>query len=134
MPDLNELLQGLEELTKGGGDTNKRDRVPAKVLKRMRELYQRYEASEAKCPFKPGDLVTPEENLNIRGAGEPHVVLEVIPGHHVFASGEDVTSSAFGRRIDMRVVRTENHNGDWIMLPFWVESWCYVPYIEKEEE
>lgn len=100
--------------------------IPEAVVSELRDIYTRYSAG---CPFKPGDLVTPRKGYNTKGAGEPHIVLEVIdspacnltPPAEPFHAG----SHAFGRRYDMRVISLSDGEA---YVAHWTEAWVYEPY------
>lgn len=98
--------------------------LPEAVIAELRSDYARY----GKNPFKPGDLVTPIKGRNNRGAGEPHIVLEVLDTPvYTFAQADNPTatcSSSYGRRIDMRALC--HVQGSYV--PFWFESWEFEPY------
>lgn len=96
------------------------------------ELLQTFDRYRNGCPFKPGDIVAPLTSSGQRYAGEPHIVLEVPETpHQTFAIGDDtsdVSNSSYGCRLDMRVAVVANSNGENPILPFWVESWQFLPY------
>lgn len=79
------------------------------------------------CPFSVGNLVTPRSNCGIRGAGIPHIVVEVLGEPICNLLAETGTSNSyFGRRIDCRVICFSDVGN--CMAPFWIESWQYEPY------
>jgi hypothetical protein len=81
------------------------------------EIFARYAAGN---PFKPGDLVTPRKNYNIRGAGQPHVVVEILDG----AALAEREAGSIAHRADMRLVCEERGE----IAPFLGESWCFERY------
>ena len=91
----------------------------------LRQIAARYAAG---CPFKPGDLVTPLQGYNDRGAGEPHVVLEV-PAEPVrlwtTSAPSDIGSPDIGERLDMRVACLA-HVGEY--LAYWAPSWRFAAW------
>ena len=103
-------------------------------LKNIAEIYKR------KCPFKPGDIVTPAKYSDLKYSGAPHVVLEVLekPVNIEFENGintEVMTSSnAFGRKIDMRFACAGSGNSprDETCYAYWGESWQFEYYQPEE--
>lgn len=93
-------------------------------IERLREAAARYARP---CPFVVGDLVTPLTESHVKGAGEPHLVVDVRPGPvDSFGRVEplfqgELGSSAFGMRLDVRILSLID--GETI-APHWVESWC----------
>lgn len=111
-------LEGLvEALTDAKG---KKDELPASVqAKRLVAMYKLYQEHRKHCPFGPGDLVTPRDGVNFKGAGDPHIVLEVrADAEPQFSIGEP-NSSGFGHRLNIRVACMHGE----ILTPFWMESW-----------
>lgn len=92
-------------------------REPAMAAEALVEFQKSYAAFLVVCPFKVGDLITPRKGTSMKGAGKPHVVLEVIdrPAPHFT---DEPGSTAFGRRFDVRVASF--YGGD--MARHWVES------------
>lgn len=121
---LSDFSEMLGAMARGASDDGPQP-IPEAVVHELRGLCQRYAAG---CPFKPGDLVTPRPGYNKRGAGDPHIVLEVADSpHRNFVPCEDQsdTSSAhFGARLDVRV--GASMGGDYVA--FWAESWVLEPY------
>lgn len=102
--------------------------IPEAQVATLREVYERYANG---CQFKPGDLVTPRNNYSLRGAGLPHVVLEVrTPGEAVrtFDAPDpmDTSSQRYGARLDIRVASFHDQGGQ--VGAWWGESWQYEPY------
>jgi len=91
----------------------------------LREVAERYNSD---CAFKVGDLVTPRAHYNVRGAGRPHVVVEVfatpVRNYDCVESVSDIASQAFGSKNDIRVVAEDREQ----IVPFVVESWKFEPY------
>lgn len=123
---MSALLRMLAEMD---GDSDKapdhRATPPDALCITLREIAAAYAAP---CPFKAGDIVTPRRNYNIKGAGEPHVVLEVItrpdPNFGAAKSPVETSSHAYGARRDVRIAC---ENGGHIAA-FWMESWTLEPY------
>lgn len=119
---LSELLEDIDRRAAGQSSPKP---LPEALCTTLREVADRYARQN---PFKPGDLITPCVAGDMKGAGEPHVVLEVRgrpePDFANAKSVADTTSNAFGRRSDIRVA---SRCGDDI-APFWVESWQFELY------
>lgn len=100
--------------------------APGVLMPELLDIAARYKAP---CAFKAGDLVTPRSNSGQKGAGHPHIVLEVIDWadpylHH--GSPKEKTSSAYGMRQNMRVAGEANPGR---IACFWVESFTYEEYV-----
>lgn len=95
----------------------------------LRDFNERYQNAMLNPPrFKAGDMVTPIKGVGTKGAGNPHVVLEV----RSFGSIEpywskDASSSGNGRRLDIRVACFVHGES---VSTFWVESIEYEPYTD----
>jgi len=102
--------------------------LPEVQIATMREYCDLYQKP---CRFRVGDLVTPRPGVNVRGDGDPHVVLEVFkqPIQALTAMDPHMTgASAFGRKMDMRVMCCTN--GQY--SSFCVESFVFEPYEGAE--
>lgn len=113
-----------------GEETRSKPREPmtetqrAAVVMDLREIAERYNAP---CPFKAGDLVTPRSDSNLKGVGEPHIVIEVasepirfLPSNEV----HDIGSMHFGARLDIRTATKV----DGTVVCHWGESFSFEPY------
>ena len=113
----------------GRGDDDEERRPPRPLpeaqIATLREICARYTAG---CPFAVGDLVTPRAGVNVRGAGEPHIVVEIADEPHRPFDGSG-TSSSYGNRLDMRTAGLAGDNETMVM--HWVESWTFEPYREE---
>lgn len=116
-------MNGLEELLRER--SRQSDDVelplPEAQIATLREVRARFAAG---CTFKPGDIVTPRKGYCLKGAGVPHIVLEVgaPPPPPAWPSvPSDTGSSRFGARLDMRIAA---HDGDGDISTWWVESWA----------
>lgn len=95
----------------------------------LREMLGIYtDIQDAGTPFKVGDLVTPRANSTIKGAGYPHVVIEVIDPKLVFSPRHAPSDINFGQRVDIRVMC---HVQDETVASYWGESWQYEPYTDE---
>lgn len=96
---------------------------PAMAAEALVEFQKGYAAFLSGCSFKPGDLITPRKGTNMKGAGKPHVVLEVRDRPDPIFIDEPGTTQ-FGARCDLRVA---SFYGD-TMARHWVESIDFDPY------
>lgn len=120
---LAKLFAEMDRAAASEEDT--RSTPPDALCVTLREVATAYAAP---CSFKAGDLVTPRQHYGTRGAGEPHIVLEVIkrpePDFHTASKPGETHSCAYGGRRDVRVACETR--GD--ITPFWMESWILEPY------
>lgn len=118
---LAQLLAAMDQDDRG--DSRQNSRPPALAAEMLVEHAQRYAEFMKGCPFKAGELVTPRKDGDVRGAGDPHIVLEVrsTPEPHFT---DDPSSNDSGKRMDMRV---SSFVGSKI-IPHWVESLQFEPY------
>lgn len=84
-------------------------------VENLKHYYQNY----GKCPFKPGDFVTPKAFSSHVHRNRPYIVLEVRENSEPDLSASDVTSNVFGRRVNIRVGAYVNNN---IISEWWGES------------
>lgn len=110
----------------GGEESDAPRPVHEAQIEMLKEIYERYGVVR----FQPGDIVTPVRGMNIRSAGEPHIVLETRPNAEPLMPStigdiSDVGSSSFGRRLDMRVATCFQDN---TYTTYWVESWQFENY------
>lgn len=125
------LLSGVSSGAGRAREPEKPESPPEVLCATLRETLASFSAG---CPFKPGDLVTPRANSDLRGAGRPQIVLEVLAtpvrNFHVVEDQNDVASAAFGSRIDVRIAR-ESHGE---IVANWTESWKLEPYYGPGSE
>lgn len=117
---LAELLREMDQ----GERRNAPKPLPEAICATLREVFGRYVRQN---PFKAGDLVTPVADSDMKGSGEPHIVLEVRARPEPDFTASDPRHSgnnAYGRRNDMRVASSV---GDSISQ-HWVESWQFERY------
>lgn len=122
--DLSEILQRAAQSSRD--DSDDRASSPPDVLCiTLSEIAQRYAAP---CPFKPGDLVTPRKGYNKKGAGQPHIVLEVFEEPvRTFDTTEDMADTGspfFGAKLDMRIACEVSG----VIMAYCTESWNMEPY------
>ena len=98
--------------------------LPEAAVARLREAASRYAEMLHGPRFKVGDWVTPTQDATIKGAGEPHVVVETAQGSPCF--GKDCGTHD-GRRVDIRVLKLAGAD----IAPFWGESFEYEPWPAK---
>ena len=77
----------------------------------------------APCPFKAGDIVTVRAASDVKGAGNPHVVVEVLPEAVVDRRAE-AGSNQFLRHYTMRVC---HFHGDSLTVHA-VDHSCFEPW------
>jgi hypothetical protein len=95
------------------------------TLQEIADIYRRG------CPFKVGDVITPRNGHNMKGAGRPHVVMEVFdePVRTLTsADPADTSQCTFGRRMDMRVATFSVEMG--VVVAFMTESWEFESFKE----
>lgn len=102
-------------------------------IETLREVCQTYHAGNT---YKVGDLITPRRGYGTKGAGIPHVVIEVFDPPirvHQVQNSLDSTSNGFGRRMDLRVATMSNgrRSGLVAVCCFHVESFEYEPFVIK---
>lgn len=128
LPDsLKEMLGGIaHHIAERHGDEAWKCKLGTDVqVMRLTEVADAYQEAMTAPRFKAGDFVTPLEQHGIKGAGQPHVVLEILskPNDPIFLP-EHGSSPKNGVRNDMRVC---TFVGDETLC-YWVESWQYVPW------
>lgn len=120
MSDFGKLLAAM-------ASENRRD-TPRPVheaqIMELRAMLERYAAPNR---FNVGDIVTPRKGANIVGAGEPHIVLEVLEQPHRSWDWES-GSSQFGRLLTMRVGCLANDDESYVAYA--VEHHAFEPYVE----
>lgn len=123
--DIMEMLAS-EGRRRGRDRDDDAPKSPPDVLcKTLREIAARYSAP---CPFKVGDLVTVRKGYNLKGEGEPIIVIEVaeqpIRNFACVDDPSDVASMAYGSKLDVRTAHERGGN----IVSHWQESWCLEPY------
>lgn len=97
--------------------------LPEAQVMTLNEVFAAYSKP---CPFKPGDIVTPRKTSRYSDVGMPHVVLEVAetPIRNFVATEDlsDITSSAFGARLDIRVALVTDDDGSVGYSDYHVET------------
>ena len=67
-----------------------------------------HDAYKKSCPFKAGDFITPKKHHNLRGAGDPNIVLEIFdrppPGSSVLAMVVEGKANTRAWLPDMRIL------------------------------
>lgn len=115
---------GLAELLSSMGEDDDEGStiLPEAQIETLKEIAARYAAG---CTFKAGDIVTPRRGFNVKGAGVPHIVLEVLPkGEAIMPTREEAGSSSFGVRFNMRVACLTHSK----YAAYWVEHWAFELY------
>lgn len=90
---------------------------------RLKEALPRFQRA---CPFKVGDLITPYPDAPVRGAGDPHLVIDVEPeAEEVFAEFEGLPG-LHSAKFDIRALFLSTDRAT--LHPIWSESAWYEPY------
>lgn len=117
----------------GGGPSD--DDKPAELpvveaqVTTLREIYQNFLATGTR--FRPGDLVTPRAGAQYLGAGQPFIVLEVRENPELTNQRDEDSSSAYGNRLDVRVMGYHEHSGH--IGAWWQESMWLEPYVGQPD-
>jgi hypothetical protein len=77
---VSELLRRMENASSTGKVTEMPDREQLEMLENM---------EMPECVYAVGDLVTPRENMNIRGCGQPHKVVSVFDSQFMQNGGTE---------------------------------------------
>ena len=116
-----QMLKAL--MAAGAGDDA--PRAPALIDVALRDEAAFYAREN---PFAVGDLVTPRKGTTTRGAGEAHIVLDVLLGAEYLFDGQP-GSNAYGQRLDMRVL----HWSGGRYVAHWIESAEFEPWTPASE-
>lgn len=101
--------------------------IPEAQIATLREYQARFAELERYIPFAPGDIVTIAPTAPVKGAGLPHIVLEVVqPGDAHRTWGEDSGSNHFGKRCEVRIAGIASHGERFSR--HWVEAIDLIPY------
>lgn len=125
-------LEALLSSMSGGlsGDNDGSDRhttLPIETcLATLRDQAQRLVEP---CPFKAGDLITVRSGCDVKGAGNPHIVVEVLAEPFTDTRAEP-GSNRFLRQYTMRVC---HYHGDCLTVHA-VEHACFEPWTGKHAE
>lgn len=127
-----EMLRAMAKAAREGGDEAK-----LTIEQRVERIttFAKLYATPATERFLVGDLVSPAKGSGAKGAGEPHIVVEVRVRNDEEAAidtakfpGNDISpsfSNGYGRFADLRVLAVDE-DGD--VAPYWVESWQFEPW------
>lgn len=99
--------------------------LPEVQIATMREYCALYQKP---CRFKVGDLVTPIRGSTVKGAGDPHLVIEVFDEPIRAVHSEKVGTTKFGARLDIRIICLTQG----CYVSFCVESFEFEPYEGAE--
>ena len=91
----------------------------------LEELKSQVERMQAACPFNAGDIVTVRAGSDVKGAGKPHMVAEVL-AEPVTDAHAEAGSNQFLRKYTMRVC---HFHGD-SMTVHAVDHSCFEPWTE----
>lgn len=118
----------LDRLLEDDGPPPKLSILPEAAIERLREAHAVYGVQR----FHPGDLVTPRADGPLRGAGDPHLVLETNYGAEptwMARSISDLGSNRYGNRLDLRCLSlTQERDGTQTLTAHWNEAWLFVPW------
>lgn len=81
------------------------------------------------CPFKAGDLITVRTGADVKGAGNPHIVVEVL-AEPVTDMKAESGSNQFLRQYTMRVC---HYHGESLTVHA-VDHACFEPWNDKHAE
>lgn len=81
------------------------------------------------CPFKAGDLITVRTGADVKGAGNPHIVVEVL-AEPVTDTRAESGSNQFLRQYTMRVC---HYHGDSLTVHA-VDHACFEPWTDKHAQ
>lgn len=121
MDDLRDsIAQAMQQMSERSSEENRAPKQdPAILAFTLQEAAQRHAKG---CPFKPGDLVTPRKGYNLKGAGEPHVVMEIMaPEPQRGEAAEKAYMGGIARIYDMRVLSCVRED----LIAYYAESYCY---------
>ena len=112
----------LSDLFGGGAPPPSTSLLREAAVARLQDVAQ---AFHAPFPFKVGDLITPRADAPIKGAGEPHLVVEVNPNAEALVD-EEFGASTYGARPTIRSLHLSNDK----VVAHWSEHWFFVPWTE----
>lgn len=99
--------------------------LPEVQIATMREYCALYQEP---CRFKVGDLVTPRKGTSVKGAGDPHIVIEVFDEPIRPVHAERAGTPKFYGKMDIRVMCMTSG----CYASFCVESFEFEPYEGAE--
>lgn len=112
------LLEGIER-----GVDGKDKILPEAAIARLSEVLDRINAP---VPFRPGDVVTIREDAPVRGAGKPHIVVEVVSDAPLFLGTPGDWPEAARRNVVVISLRGDSiatHMvAHWMLQPFELEG------------
>ena len=92
-------------------------------------LKDKAERMSQPCPFKVGELVTARHDADVKGAGQPHIVVEVFPEPVTDPTAES-GSNQFLRKYNMRVAHFYGND----MTVHAVDCSCFEPWTETHAD
>ena len=99
--------------------------LPDAQIATLREYQARFAELKQHVPFKPGDIVTVAPEATLKGAGSPHIVLEIMQANDAHRAWMgDPRANSFGRKDEVRVAQIV----DDVIIRHWVEAIDLVPY------
>jgi hypothetical protein len=123
IPDIiKQMMEGGGSMRVVGMPQPRTPMDPAALVLQLRQSFERY---QTRCPFEPGQLVTPRPNMYLGGPGEACIVLEVLETPIRPNANTRTGHPDYMARLDMRVLTEVNGK----LLPFVVESWQYELWV-----
>lgn len=124
---MNDFMRMLAEAHSDDNEMPFRNKAdPEAVMMDLREAATIYAASLKACPFAIGDVVTPRENFTTKGAGEPHIVVDIVKNDAPLFNSGDAGSNAWGMRIDFRFIGLSKGK----RVAHWGESYEFELYAD----
>lgn len=97
------------------------------VVERLKELVVAY---SPECPFKVGQLVTPRADGALKGAGEPHIVVEIADDFERFSNKESPSYMSHGYRPTVRTISYSIN--DLTYTAFWNEHGEFREWTDED--
>ena len=119
----------LAEMLRATMETERPNILPEAAIARLAEHATRYAEQISRSRFAIGDLVTPVSDCDLKGAGDPHLVIDTRSG----AAPEFGTASHIyrdGARLDMRVLFIHRDS----IVALWTESFKFKRWAAKPLE
>lgn len=111
---MSALARMLAELGDNDDDHIRNEGLPEAQIERLKEMAARIAAGNQ---FKTGDVVTMRKDAPLKGAGKPHVVIELCPDAPLHGGKEGNWTN--GARFDVIVISVQGDNIVPHAVPFW---------------
>lgn len=122
------LIKSIEDLEKKRPKEHTWPAVEAQLaeLERLRAAY-----AAGPAPYAVGDYVTPRAGVNLRGGGQPHLVVEVRRTADALRRCDaEISDADFAGALTLRMGRYNGRYG----ACFWVEAWQVEPWHRGRAE